>query len=164
MVETARYARLRQEGPPEDASTVRSSRLCRADIDSFKKSYYTSKVVHMAAPEHCGRSTSHMRWCNRPGLSLSGPNGRQRSHRQRPSGEASAGGRKVTPGGALFVLPKPEAVGMHRRRCGLHGGTAQRDAKAVAHRVDRAIRLCVAMSAARSDACKAPAGVPLCSH
>ena len=47
---------------------------------------------------------------------------------------------------------------MDRRRCGLIEGDAGRDDKAVARRMDRAGRLWVAISVARSDVWQAPAG------
>ena len=55
-------------------------------------------------------------------------------------------------------IPKPEVVAMDRRRCGLIEGDAGRDVKAVARRMDRAGRLWVAISVARSDVWQAPAG------
>ena len=47
---------------------------------------------------------------------------------------------------------------MDRRRCGLIEGDDGRDDKAVARRMDRAGRLWVAISVARSDVWQAPAG------
>ena len=47
---------------------------------------------------------------------------------------------------------------MDRRRCGLIQDDAGRDVKAVEHRMDRAVRLWVAISVARSDVWQAPAG------
>ena len=47
---------------------------------------------------------------------------------------------------------------MDRRRCGLIEGDAGRDANAVARRMDRAGRLWMAISVARSDVWQAPAG------
>ena len=56
-----------------------------------------------------------------------------------------------------YIL-KPEVVAIGGRRCGHHGSTAGRDANAVACRMDRAGRLWVAISVARSDVWQAPAG------
>ena len=49
-----------------------------------------------------------------------------------------------------YIL-KPEVVAIGVRRCGHHRSTAGRDANAVACRMDRAGRLWVAISVARSD-------------
>ena len=55
-------------------------------------------------------------------------------------------------------MVKPEVVAIGGRRCGHHRSTAGRDANAVACRMDRAGRLWVAISVARSDVWQAPAG------
>ena len=56
-----------------------------------------------------------------------------------------------------YIL-KPEVVAIGGRRRGHHGITTGRDDNAVACRMDRADRLWVAISVARSDAWQASAG------
>ena len=67
--------------------------------------------------------------------------------------------RKLTSRRSTFgYIVKPEVVAIGGRRCGHHRSTAERDANAVACRMDCAGRLWVAISVARSDVWQAPAG------
>ena len=65
---------------------------------------------------------------------------------------ASAGASKPKSRRSTFeYILKPEVVAIGGGRCGHHGSTAGRDANTVACRMDRASRLWVAISVARSD-------------
>ena len=65
----------------------------------------------------------------------------------RPTGASKPNSRRST---FKYIL-KPEVVAIGGRRCGHHGSIVGRDANAVACRMDRAGRLWVAISVARSD-------------
>ena len=72
---------------------------------------------------------------------------------------ASAGASKPKSRRSTFgYIVKPEVVAIGGRWCSNHRSTVGRDDKAVARRMDRAGRLWVAISVARSDVWQAPAG------
>ena len=125
--------------------------------DGFKRRPLYSTVVQMATPEHRRGRPDSVGWWNRPGLGVTGPRGRPRSLRRRASaglrGRLGSKSRRST----FEYILKPEVVAIGGRRCGHHGSTAGRDENAVACRMDRAGRLWVAISVARSDAWQASA-------
>ena len=107
----------------------------------------------MAAPEHLRGRIDSVGWRNRPGMGVTGPRGRSRSLRRRAS--AGLRGRLETRAPeehtTFEYIVKPEVIAIGGRRCGHHRSTTGRDDNAVACRMDRDVRLWVAISVAGSD-------------
>ena len=149
-MEPPRDACRRPVGPPENGSTIRLPRLC-----SQRRRFQTEAPVLV-------------RWYRWPLLSIgeagpvlwggvTGPgwvSPARVAARGRCDGgpqPASAGASKPKSRRSTFeYILKPEVVAIGGRRCGHHGSTAGRDANAVACRMDRASRLRMAISVARS--------------